>query len=232
MRTLLQTDQLSTFKMWACLVLFIGCQSWMTSADIGVISGYPQVDVDQLSPFSMSWNQVHYLVRESLLEIDQLRQMQDEFYQELHDCFGLEGCLKEGDLMDGPPQTGGQLGAGALLASLRAERQNLKSRHSNLASNLDDIRTAAAAAGGRGSVARGGVHTVSSSSSFRSSRTRGGGGGGSGGLPPAASGSSGSSRSSYSYSYSSSSSSSSRGRQSIGDNDDYDYNEGPVPTRG
>merc|ERR1712061_230761 len=58
--------------------------------------------------------------------------MHDEFYRELYDCFGLETCLRHSNLMDGPPQVGGQLGAGALLASLRNERQQLENRHHSL----------------------------------------------------------------------------------------------------
>merc|ERR1712038_2219482 len=100
--------------------------------DIGTISGYPQVDVRELNALTLSWNQVHYLVRENLLEIDELRKMHDEFYRELYDCFGLEKCLRHSNLMDGPPQVGGQLSAGALLASLRAERQHLENRHNSL----------------------------------------------------------------------------------------------------
>jgi len=101
-------------------------------ADIGTISGYPQVDIRDLNALTLSWNQVHYLVRENLLEIDELRKMHDEFYRELYDCFGLETCLRHSNLMDGPPQVGGQLGAGALLASLRNERQQLENRHHSL----------------------------------------------------------------------------------------------------
>merc|ERR1711944_232951 len=101
-------------------------------ADIGTISGYPQVDIRDLNALTLSWNQVHYLVRENLLEIDELRKQHDEFYRELYDCFGLETCLRHSNLMDGPPQVGGQLSAGALLASLRNERQQLESRHHNL----------------------------------------------------------------------------------------------------
>jgi len=101
-------------------------------ADIGTISGYPQVDIRELNALTLSWNQVHYLVRENLLEIDELRKMHDEFYRELYDCFGLETCLRHSNLMDGPPQVGGQLGAGALLASLRNERQQLENRHHSL----------------------------------------------------------------------------------------------------
>merc|ERR1719211_225546 len=113
-----------------CLITLIGFRN--TDGAIGTISGYPQVDVQELNALTLSWNQVHYLVRENLLEIDELRKMHDEFYRELYDCFGLETCLRHSNLMDGPPQVGGQLGAGALLASLRNERQQLENRHHSL----------------------------------------------------------------------------------------------------
>jgi len=114
-----------------CIITLIGFRN--TNGDIGEISGYPQVDVNELHPLTMSWNQVHYLVRENLLEIDQLRKMHDEFYKELYDCFGLETCLRHAGVhLDGPPSIGGQLGAGALLASLQRERQQLEGRHSEL----------------------------------------------------------------------------------------------------
>ena len=119
------------------------------------------------------------MVRENLLEIDNLRYLQDEFFKELHECFGLEKCLREASLTDGPPQSGGQLGAGALLASLREERATLRARHSQLESRFNEIRKAAEGL---------------ASSSSTGYRQRGGGG------------SSYSSSSSYSYSSSSSSS--------------------------
>jgi len=119
---------------WICRLvpLIVIVQLKYADGDIGTISGYPQVDIRDLNALTLSWNQVHYLVRENLLEIDELRKMHDEFYRELYDCFGLETCLRHSDLMDGPPQVGGQLSAGALLASLRNERQQLESRHNSL----------------------------------------------------------------------------------------------------
>ncbi len=45
------------------------------------------------------------MVRENLLEIDQLRDDQDALFKELHDCFGLENCMKSQkvDVFAGPP---------------------------------------------------------------------------------------------------------------------------------
>jgi len=120
-----------------CLVLCVKFKN--VDADVGTISGYPQVDIRDLNPLTLSWNQVHYLVRENLLEIDELRKTHEQFYRELYDCFGLETCLRHSDLMDGPPQVGGQLSADALLASLQAERQQLESRHSALDSGIRQL---------------------------------------------------------------------------------------------
>ena len=47
--------------------------------------------------------QVHFLVRENLLAIDELRDEHDKIYQELHDCFGLERCRKQENFLDWPP---------------------------------------------------------------------------------------------------------------------------------
>ena len=32
-------------------------------------------------------------------------QVHDEFYKELHDCFGLESCIKQANMLGGPPQS-------------------------------------------------------------------------------------------------------------------------------
>ena len=119
-------------------------------------------------------------MRENLLEIDNLRYLQDEFFKELHECFGLEKCLREASLTDGPPQSGGQLGAGALLASLREERATLRARHSQLESRFNEIRKAAeglASSSSTGYRQRGSSssssYSYSSSSSSSSSRSYG-----------------------------------------------------------
>ena len=46
--------------------------------------------------------QVHYLVRENLLELDEIRKEQEDVYKELQHCYGLEKCLKEFDLLFAP----------------------------------------------------------------------------------------------------------------------------------
>jgi len=203
-----------------------------STADVGPILGYEQVDVNSLHPLTLNWNQVHYLVRENLLEIDNLRYIQDEFYKELHDCFGLEKCLRESNMMDGPPQSGGQLGAGALLASLREERMTLRARHSQLESRFNEIRRMAGSLAGRaaiGAAAANRTAGIRSSSSWSSSSS---------GQRGSSGGSSYSSQSSYSYSSSSSSSSRSYGgRYPQGNdvvNEDYHYDDldGPLLTRG
>jgi len=190
------------------LLLF---ESSYVHADIGTISGYPQVDIRDLNALTLSWNQVHYLVRENLLEIDELRKMHDEFYRELYDCFGLETCLRHSNLMDGPPQVGGQLGAGALLASLRNERQQLETRHHSLDQG---IRQLSNQVNNRG---YGGGQGSSSSSNSWSQQTSGSQGGRSWS-------SSSSSRSSWS------SSSSSSGQWGGGSR--YDSDQGPEQGRG
>lgn len=193
-----------------------------SSSDVGPILGYQQVDVESLHPLTLSWNQVHYLVRENLLEIDNLRYIQDEFFKELHECFGLEKCLRESNLQDGPPQTGGQLGAGALLATMREERMTLRARHTQMESRFQEIRRTvdSLAAGSHGGANR--------TSSFRSSSQRGNRAGGS---------SSWSSQSSYSYSSSSSSRShggryTPQGNDIVTDDYHYDDYDGPILTRG
>ena len=53
--------------------------------------------------FDQHFFQVHFLVRENLLAIDELRDEQDAIYQDLHECFGLERCRKQENFIDGPP---------------------------------------------------------------------------------------------------------------------------------
>merc|ERR1712086_1206975 len=93
------------------------------------ISGYGPVDVAELNPLTLNWNQVHFLVRENLLAIDELREEQDSIYKELHECFGLEKCRKEENdqtVLTGPPPHGLDIQAGALLTMLRETRAGLE----------------------------------------------------------------------------------------------------------
>merc|ERR1719367_2277555 len=111
------------------LAFFAAALGWSKGQQI---SGYGPVDVAELNPLTLSWNQVHFLVRENLLAIDELRDEHDKIYQELHDCFGLERCRKQENFLDGPPIHGEDIRAGALLATLRKTRLGLEGQHSVL----------------------------------------------------------------------------------------------------
>jgi len=45
------------------------------------------------------------LVRDSLYEIEELAEVHDAFYKELHDCFGLENCIKQANILGQPLQS-------------------------------------------------------------------------------------------------------------------------------
>ena len=47
----------------------------------------------------MFLSQVHYLVRQNLLELDQIREEHDDILKELQGCYGIERCLKEFNLL-------------------------------------------------------------------------------------------------------------------------------------
>jgi len=183
---------------WNCLAILALLQAVKGQQ----ISGYGPVDVAELNPLTLNWNQVHFLVRENLLAIDELRDEQDRIYQELHDCFGLERCRKQENFIDGPPLHGENIQAGALLSTLREARLGLEGQQSVLEQSIRQQQRMFGSGG----------------SSFRGSRTGGS--------------SSGSSRTSYSQSYSSSYSSNSvNSYPSTQDYDDY-YDEGPQANRG
>merc|ERR1712001_303716 len=107
------------------------------------ISGYGPVDVAELNPLTLSWNQVHFLVRENLLAIDELRDEQDKIYQDLHECFGLEKCRKEENdqtVLVGPPAHGENIQARALLTMLRQTRLGLEGQHSVLEQSIRETQ--------------------------------------------------------------------------------------------
>ena len=45
---------------------------------------------------------MHFLVRENLLAIDELRDEHDKIYEEIHECFGLERCRKQENFLEIP----------------------------------------------------------------------------------------------------------------------------------
>merc|ERR1711936_760441 len=64
---------------------------------------YGPVDLDSVDPLSLSWNQIHWLVKDQIKEVGDLKAEHDEIYNEIAGCYGLEGCLSEFDLVNIQP---------------------------------------------------------------------------------------------------------------------------------
>jgi len=95
--------------------------SWncVTAAqESGVVYAPGAVDLQELNPLTMSWNQVHHLVRENLLETYDLLKEHELLYNELQNCFGLEKCLKGFNLDDFQYSLERNFASGTLLAEL------------------------------------------------------------------------------------------------------------------
>merc|ERR1719310_2637710 len=60
-------------------------------------------DLDSVDPLSLSWNQIHWLVRDQIKEVEELKAEHDEIYNEIAGCYGLEKCLSSFDLVDIQP---------------------------------------------------------------------------------------------------------------------------------
>merc|ERR1712227_407602 len=68
-------------------------------------ASYGPVDLEAVDPLSLSWNQVHWLVKNQIKEVEELKAEHDEIYNEIAGCYGLEKCLTEFDLVDIKPGT-------------------------------------------------------------------------------------------------------------------------------
>jgi len=75
-----------------------------------------------MSPLHLNWNQVHRMVRDNLIELDDLKREHDAIYGDLLSCYGLEKCLKGFDI---DLATSNNVAAGELLAKLQREREQL-----------------------------------------------------------------------------------------------------------
>merc|ERR1712050_259108 len=64
---------------------------------------YGPVDLEGVDPLSLSWNQIHWLVKDQIKEVEELKAEHDEIYNEIAGCYGLEKCLSEFDLLDISP---------------------------------------------------------------------------------------------------------------------------------
>merc|ERR1712029_601111 len=86
----------------------IGSTVLVTVLATGVRSQYASygpVDLEAVDPLSMSWNQIHWLVKNQIKEVEELKAEHDEIYNEIAGCYGLEKCLTEFDLVDIKPGT-------------------------------------------------------------------------------------------------------------------------------
>merc|ERR1712128_382143 len=64
---------------------------------------YGSVNLDTVDPLSLSWNQIHSLVKDQIKEVEELKAEHDEIYNEITGCYGLEKCLAEFDLLNISP---------------------------------------------------------------------------------------------------------------------------------
>merc|ERR1719427_1231332 len=64
---------------------------------------YGPVDLASLDALTLSWNQIHWLVRDQIAEVEELKAEHDQIYNQITGCFGLEKCLKEFDLKNIEP---------------------------------------------------------------------------------------------------------------------------------
>jgi len=70
----------------------------------GLVScDYGPVSLDSLDPMTLSWNQIHWLVRDQIKEVEEIKKEHDVIYNELTGCYGLEKCLGEFGLLSLEP---------------------------------------------------------------------------------------------------------------------------------
>merc|ERR1711878_254959 len=80
----------------------LATQLTLVTASLALVRGqsYGPVDLEGVDPLSLSWNQIHWLVKDQIKEVEDLKAEHDEIYNEIAGCYGLEGCLSEFDLVD------------------------------------------------------------------------------------------------------------------------------------
>merc|ERR1711970_219544 len=90
----------STFSMALVEVVLIVVTLMM---DVAWGKDYGPVNLDSVDPLSLSWNQIHWLVKDQIKEVEEVKAEHDELYNEITGCYGLEKCLAELDLLDIKP---------------------------------------------------------------------------------------------------------------------------------
>merc|ERR1711962_1899858 len=61
---------------------------------------YGPVNLDSVDALTLSWNQIHWLVKDQIQEVEALKSEHNEIYNEITRCFGNENCLNEFELLD------------------------------------------------------------------------------------------------------------------------------------
>merc|ERR1712150_326528 len=64
---------------------------------------YGPVSLDSVDALTLNWNQIHWLVKDQIKEVEELREEHNELYNEITRCFGNEKCLAEFELLDMSP---------------------------------------------------------------------------------------------------------------------------------
>jgi len=64
---------------------------------------YGPVNLDSVDALTLNWNQIQWLVKDQIKEVEELREEHNELYNEVTRCFGNERCLAEFELLDMSP---------------------------------------------------------------------------------------------------------------------------------
>merc|ERR1712088_1189997 len=64
---------------------------------------YGPVSLDSVDALTLNWNQIQWLVKDQIKEVEELREEHNELYNEVTRCFGNERCLAEFELLDMSP---------------------------------------------------------------------------------------------------------------------------------
>merc|ERR1719403_32974 len=64
---------------------------------------YGPVSLDSVDALTLNWNQIQWLVKDQIKEVEELREEHNELYNEITRCFGNEKCLAEFELLDMSP---------------------------------------------------------------------------------------------------------------------------------
>merc|ERR1712037_646968 len=64
---------------------------------------YGPVSLDDVDALTLNWNQIQWLVKDQIKEVEELREEHNELYNEITRCFGNEKCLAEFELLDMSP---------------------------------------------------------------------------------------------------------------------------------